>query len=362
MDAVVPVGDRRFAINRGGTGRRTAIVVGELRDDADGLGLARTATIACDDRLVGSAVSDDQYALAGESGVALADLTIAHPLNLLVAVPGYRPLSSSLTVAALAPRPVRHDLALRRLPVSLRGRVSGRTAGPNPVYQPVSAASVAIIGPAGPGGELPLLLAQALPEDPVAGATLRNRALTALGPAQVTVLEAARQDDPFVSLADPGAIAAGSVLRFGTPHSGFWGEVSELIAHPDRPAPAVLAWLTAPLAGSVRAGDLADAFAKGAYSGPTTTPVGAAWGGEAVVWVDALPANGAVLVLRQPGRPDRYFDRNVLTGSDGDYAILGLARMATLELQVSAPGFVSQTRSFPVARIGSGPLDWLLAP
>ena len=362
MDALVPVGDRQFAINRAGTGRRTAIVVGMLRDDADGLGLARAATIACDDRLVGTAVSDDQYALAGEVGVALADPTIAHPLNLSIAVPGYRPLSSSLTVAALAPRPVRHDLALRRLPASLRGRVSGRTAGPNPVYQPVPAAKVAITGPAGPGGELPLLLAQSLPEDLIAGATLRNRALTTLGPAQVTVLEAARQDGAFVALANPGGIAAGSVLRFGTPRRGFWGEVSDLLAHPDRPAPAALAWLTAPLAGSVRAGDVADAYSKGGYSGPTATTVGLACSGEALVWVDALPASGAVLVLRQPGRPDRYFDRNIQTGPDGEYAIFGMARMVMLELQVSAPGFATQTRSFLAARIWSGPLDWLLAP
>jgi len=360
MEAVVAIGGRDYAVTFDGAARRLAFVTGALRDDADGRGIAREALLLCDEHLLGAALSDSDYALTGDVQVALTDRSVPHVLSLRVSASGYRPLPASINVPAFPALPVRHDLVLRRMPSEVRGRVLGKSAGPTPEFLPVVGAQITVSGPVGPGGELPLLLAQPLTFDLIAGATLRVRAL-APQPG-VVALDPALMGDALVALADGTGVAAGTLLHFGAPGRGFWAEVALVVAHPDRPAPATLAWLTEPLSGSISSGAAIAAFAKGAFSGATATPVGTAYAGEALVWVDALPGAGDVLVLRQPGHPDRYHERDVLSGPAGDYLIRGFARMGTVELRVSAAGFVTQTRSLPPRRILSGPLDWLLVP
>lgn len=358
MDAVVTAGGRDYSVTFDGAVRRQAFVTGALRDDADGRGIAREALLQCDERLLGTALTDSDYALTGDVQVALTDRSVPHALSLRISAAGYRQATASVNVPAFPALPVRHDLGLRRMPAQIRGRVLGKSAGPTPEFLPVAGARITVSGPMGPGGELPMLLAQPLTADPVAGANLRARAL-APQPGLVA-LEPALAGDPCVALVDGSGVAAGTVLRLGVPGRGSWAEVASVIAHPDRPAPAALAFLTEPLAGSTSAGAAIAAFIKGAFTGPTATPAGTAYAGEAQLWVDALPGAGDVLVLLQPGHPDRYHDRDVLSGPAGDYLVQGFARMGTADLRVSAAGFVTQTRSLPVHRILSGPLDWLL--
>lgn len=360
MEAIVTAGGRDYAVTFDGTVRRQAFVTGALRDDADGVGIAREALLLCDERLLGTALSDSDYALTGDVQVALTDRSVPHALSLRISAAGYRPASATISVPAFSALPVRHDLGLRRMPADVRGRVLGKSAGPTPEFLPVAGAQITVSGPPGPGGELPLLLAQPLTFDLVAGANLRARAL--VPQPGLVALEPALAGDAFVALVDGSGVAAGTVLRFGVPGRDVWAEVAVVDAHPDRPAPAALAWLTEPLSGSTSAGSAIAAFGKGAFSGATATPVGTTYAGEALLWVDALPGAGDVLVLRQPGHPDRYHDRDVLSGPAGDYLIRGFARMGTAELRVGAAGFVTQTRSLPARRILSGPLDWLLVP
>ncbi|TIX49639.1 hypothetical protein [Alteraurantiacibacter aquimixticola] len=360
MDAQISAGGRTYAVCRDGEGRRLAFVVGQLLDDADGTGLARQAILSCDEPLLGIAQSDKEYALAGERGVALVDESVAHNLPVTVRVPGYRDASTTITVPAFAARPIRLDLALRRRPQTIRGRVLGHGAGANPPLLPVAGASLTISGPSLPGGELPLLLRQPLPVDPAPGATLRSRALAAQP--ELSLIEPAERDSQAISIADPQAAGPGTIIRLGPAEGGFWAEIAQLVAHPDRAAPAVLALLTAPLTGSAPNGSTIDAFSLAGYSGSVATPQGPCHAGEAVIWVNSLPAASAVLVLRQPGQPDRYFDRDAISGPLGDYTIHGFARMDLPELRVSAAGFATQSRTLPVARALSGDLDWVLAP
>lgn len=360
MDARVAAAGREYDVVFDWPARRLAFVTGALSDDAEGGGIAAFARLRCDEELLGMALSERTYALTGDAQVALLDRSVAHVVSVQATAPGYRPLQASITVPAFAPLPVEQDLALRGLPTNARGRVLGKSSGPNPEFLPVAGARLTLTGPTGPGGELPLLLAQPLGRDLVAGAALRARSVTPQ-PA-VTALEPAVPGDTHVALVDGGGVGPGTLLYVGAPGRGFWAEVARTFAHPDRPAPASWAWLTEPLSGSVAAGAVIATFAKAGFVGAAVTPVGEGYAGECVLWVDALPGAGDVLVLSQPGHPDRHHDRDVITGPSGDYLINGFARMGVAELQVSAVGLLTQTRSLPARRIVSGPLDWLLLP
>ena len=360
MDAIVTVGARDYAVYFDLVPTRRCVVTGRLTDDADGRPIAREARIVVDEPLLRPEYSDDSYGLAGDPDVALADTTISHNVTFIVSAPDYREGLFTVTVPASPTGPVVRDVALRRLPAVARGQVLGRTAGPNPTYLPVAGARIDITGPTGPGGEKPLLLAQPLRRDPGPAATLRGRGLTAQPPRLAAA--DARSGQKQLVLADGGTVVAGQLLRFGPPERRHWAEVADIVPDPDRPAPAALVTLVEPLAGSVGAGDGVEPFATGAFTGSTATPQGPAFAGEAVLWVDAIPAGGDVLALREAGFPHQYYDRSVTSGPGGDYAISGFARLGSCELTVTAAPFLPQTRTFPAARLAALPLDWRLAP
>jgi hypothetical protein len=360
MDSIVTVGARDYAVSLDRWTARRCFVTGRLTDDADGRPIAREARIVIDEPLLRPEFSDDSYGLAGDPDVALADTSVAHDITFLVAAPDYREGVFTVTVPPSPTGPVLRDVALRRLPARASGQVLGLTADPNPVYLPVAEARIDIIGPTGPGGEKPLLLGQPLRRDPGPAANLRGRGLTAQ-PLRTAAADA-RSGQKRLVLADGGGVAAGQILRFGPPERRHWAEVDDIIPDPDRPAPAALVTLVEPLAGSVGAGDVVAPFTAGAYSGAIATPQGQCFAGEAVLWVDAIPAGGDVLALREPGLPNQYYDRAVFSGPAGDYAIQGFARLGSCEMTVTASGFNPQMRAVPAARLAALPLDWRLAP
>jgi hypothetical protein len=358
MDAIVTAGGHLYAVRYDRVPKRHCVVTGALTDDADGRSLARDARISVDEPLLRVEFSDEGYGLAGDPDVALADASIPHPLVLVVTAPGYRDGLFNVTVPALPTGPVVRHLALRRLPFEAGGQVLGLV--PGPAYAPVAGAFIDLIGPAGPGGELPLLLAQPLRRDPGPAATLRQRSLAAQ-PLRIAAVPAVAGDGQLV-LADGGGVAAGQLLRFGPPERRHWAEVAEVLPDPDRPAPAALVRLVEPLAGSVAAGDTVAPFAPGAFTGPTAIPSGVAFAGEGVLWVDVLPTGGDVLALREAGLPHQYHDVGVTSGLDGDYALHGLARLGSCDVTVAAAGYTFQMRNVPAARLAAAPLDWRLAP
>lgn len=360
MDAIVSVGARDYAVYFDRVPTRRCVVTGRLTDDSDGRPIAREARIVVDEPLLSAEFSDESYGLAGDPDVALADTSIPHNVTFIVSAPGCREALASVTVPASPTGPVVRDIALRRLPASVSGQVLGLTAGPNPTHVPVAGAVIDITGPTGPGGEKPLLIAQPLRRDPGPAATLRGRGLTAQPP-RIAAANA-RSGQKQLVLADGGTVVAGQLLRFGPPERRHWAQVADLIPDPDRPAPAALVTLVEPLAGSVGAGDVVEPFATGAFSGSVATPQGPAFAGEAVLLVDAIPAGGDVLALREAGFPHQYYDRKVTSGPGGDYVIAGFGRLGSCEMTVAAAGFTTQVRVFPAARLPARPLDWRLAP
>ena len=358
MDAIVSAGGHAYAVRYDRIPKRRSVVTGTLTDDADGRSLAREAQIIVDEPLLRVEYSDEGYALAGDPDVALADTGIPHPLVLLVTAPGYRDGLFNVTVPALPTGPVIRNLALRRLPAQARGQVFG--LAPGPAYAPIAGARIDLAGPVGPGGELPLLLAQPLRRNPGPAADLRMRSLAAQ-PLRVAAIPAVAGDPQFI-LADGGGVAGGQLLRFGPPERRHWAVVGDVLPDPDRPAPAALVRLVEPLAGSVAAGEAVAPFAPGAFTGPTATPAGLAYSGEGVLWVDVVPAGGDVLALREAGFPNQYYDIGVTSGPDGDYLLQGLARLGSCDLTAAAPTFTSQMRTVPAARLAAASLDWRLAP
>jgi hypothetical protein len=359
--ALVSVGSRSYLVTPDIPGRDLAFIIGEVLDDADGRAMAREVDVSSDERLTFAARSQREFALAGNPAVALADRSIAHAVTVTLQARGYRRAVATVTVPPFPVLPHRQDMALRRLPNTVSGRVFGRHAGAPPSYDLLPAATVSLSPIPAAGGELPLLLRQPLRADPGAGASIRRRAATVQAP--LAALADAAAGELFVEIADGSALAAGDLLRVGPDHRRFHAEVAEVIAHPDRPAPAALARLTEGLAGAIANGAAIDRLTLGGYSGATGHFVGAAYAGEAVLWLDALPSTASgVLVVREAGLPDRHHDANVPTNAAGDYRIDGFARIGEPTFAVGATGFTTKTGSFPAARIGAGSLDWYLVP
>ena len=359
-EAIVSIGTHSYGVDYDRRFLWNAVATGALVDDADGSGAGSGARILADDVLLTGRTSATRYALMGDPEVALTDRSIAHPLALSVLRPGYRPAQVALTVPALPNGPVHQDIQLRRLPYAVSGRVLGLTPGPNARFDPVAGATLSIDGPVGPGSERALLLRRPLARDLGPGATLRGRSLTAL--AAVAAADPAAAGDDHVVLVDGTGVAAGALLRFGSDAAGHWAQVLRTDPDPDRPAPATIAWTTTPLDAPVTPGVPIAHFSAGALTGTTGNPVGPAYAGESVIWLDALPLAGDVLVVREAGQPDRFHDRHLLSDAAGDYRIQGMARMATVTFKVVAAGFVTQSRSFPAATLAGGPIDWRLVP
>ncbi len=357
-EATVSAGGHEYAIAFDRNVLRRSFVTGLIRDDADGAPAARGATIVIDEPLLAAYVSDDRYALVGDPEVVLTDQTIAHPIGFRLVRDGYHPANVSVTVPIAPSGPVLRDIALRHVPRDIKGQVLGLSAGPNPQFLPVSGAQIDVTGPAGPGGELPLLLRRPLRRDVGAGATVRGRVLAPL--AAVNAAAPAVSGDDHIVLIDGSGVAAGQVLRVGPVDNAHWMEVATVAPDPDRAAPATLVWMTEPLAGSVVPAVPIARFTPGAFTGATANLVGDAFAGEGLLWVDVLPSGGDVLVLHEPGQPDRYHDRGARSGSAGDYTLRGFARMGSAVLAVSAAAFVTQTRTMPATLLSGAPIDWRL--
>lgn len=357
---IVNVGNHQFQVVPDLRGRDRVFIIGTVVDDADGRAIAREVSVASDEPFTIMAQSAREIALVGNPNVAFVDRSIPHAVTVTLRAKAYRGLTEAVTIPAFASLPHRHDFALRHLPITIKGRVFGRTAGPNSTYDPLPGARIALSPVAASGGELPLLLRQRLRARPGAGATIRQRAITAQ--ASLTAIADANAGDAFVAVADGTAVAAGQLLRVGPPQRRFYAEVTQVIAHPDRPAPAALLRLSEGLAGAIPTDTVIERFVVGAFSGSTGNFVGDAYAGESMIWLDVLPASGGVLVVQDGGQPDRYHDAHALTGPAGDYLVEGMARVGEPTFEVSAAGFTTNTRTYQLARLGTDPIDWYLVP
>lgn len=352
--------NRTYEVTPDIPGRDRVFLIGTLADDADGRPLARAASLTASETFVFAANSEREIGLAGNPLVAFADRSVAHDMTLSFAAEGYRSATEVVTIPAMAAFPHRQDFTLRRKPIQVRGRVFGQVAGPPPANLPLASATISLEPVADAAGNFPLLLRQPLRADQSAGATIRRRSTGAT--TDLVVIEPALRGGQLIGVTDGTGVVAGQLLRFGVAERPVYAEVASVVGHPDFPAPAALVEVTEPLPTSLRSAAVLERFVLGGFSGPTGTLSGQSYAGESVLLLNALPSSGGVLMLSAPGQPDRFHDANIQTGPSGDYLVEGLARQGSPSFVVSAAGLTPQTISYPLDRLGQGPVDWFLTP
>jgi hypothetical protein len=355
MDAVVTTAGRRYEIAFDRTARTLVFVMGAVTDDADGRIVAPPYRVVVDEPLLHASDHDAGYALAGDADAVLTDATVTHPLTVAIACDGYRPAVLNLVVPVNPVFPIRAPAALRRTPLRLTGQVTALATG-----APVAGALLSITGPALPAPRRAMLLAQPLAADLTPAARFQGHAVVAVGsPVPIkTATVLAQAGSAEIDVDDRQGLAAGQLVRLGPPEATHWAEVATT---PANPAPGTVR-LTAPLARSLRQGDPVAPFTLGLAVGPLCAPVGAAFAGEAVVILDDLPAGDVVAITDAPA-VTRYAAPGITSGPLGDYAIDGLARLASPVLTVAAGGFATQNRPFPLPRSrDTATFDWRLTP
>jgi hypothetical protein len=350
-DAVVLSAGRRYDVVFDRTNRRIVFARGAVTDDADGRPVPPPYAVGVDEPLLDAGDHDGGFALAGDPDVALTDTSIPHALALTIVAHGYRPADAVVTIPVAPIFPIDVPVALRRRPVRLAGRVMAAATG-----APVPAARLALTGPALPLPARALLLSPPLAADLGPAAILQGHAIAAVAsPVPVKTARAAAAGTIEIFLDDLQGLAPGQLLHIGPPERAHWVEIASLAA------PFVVR-LTAPLDLSVREGDPAAPFSLGAAMGPAAAPIGEAFAGEAVIIADAAAA-GDVLVITDAPAPARHHMVGAIAGPSGDYAIPGLARLASVRLSVTAAGFTGQNRTIPLPRSSpAATLDWRLIP
>jgi hypothetical protein len=359
MDAVVTTAGHRYEIAFDRTARTLVFVMGAVVDDADGQIVAPPYRVGVDEPLLYASDHDAGYALAGDAEAVLTDTTVAHPLTIDLDCDGYRPAVLNLVVPVNPVFPIRAPIALRRAPLRLTGRIAALATG-----LPVAGARLSITGPALPAPQRAVLLAQPLGADLTPAATLQGHAVVAVAsPVAIktaTVLAQAGADE--IGIDDRQNLAAGQMVLLGPPEAPHWAEIAAVSTTPANPALPGTVRLTAPLARSLRLGDAVAPFTLGAPVGPACTLIGAAFAGEAVVILNNFPS-GDVVAISDALSVTRYAAFGIVSGPLGDYAIDGLARLASPVLTVAAAGFATQNRPFPLPRSQvAATFDWRLTP
>ncbi|MBI1205833.1 MAG: hypothetical protein GC191_00945 [Azospirillum sp.] len=338
-----------------------ALVVGAVLDDSDGTPLTRRYDLKLDDPSVVVLAKERGYVLAGDPAVALGDHTVPHTLDLSFTAAGFRPLALAVTVPANPAFPVAGpDATLRRLPVSLRGRIRQRADG-----TPIPGASLALTGPALPAPRQAVLLAAPLAADLDSASTVQGYLLSAVAsPVPVkTVIAACSSGALSVRVDDRQGLASGQLLRFDPASRPRYAAIASVSALPPNPALPGDVVLTEPLAISVPAGTPAAPFVLGAPAGGVAQPVGRDFAGEAILILDAA-VDGEVLEITAPGpTPTRYFGRNLVADGQGEFRADGITRLSSLVLTASAAGFTSLAQTWVVQ--WANPIataDWSLVP
>lgn len=359
MDAVVTAASHRYEVAYDRTARTLVFVMGAVGDDSDGAGVSPPYQVMVDEPLLRASDHDFGYALAGDVDVALRDPTVPHSLTISVTADGYRPSVTNLVVPVNPVFPIQAPIALRRRPLRLTGRVTVLATG-----APVSGARLSINGPALPAPRRAVLLANPLTADLTPAATLQGRGVTAVGsPVPIkTATVAAQAGSNEIGIDDRQNLATGQLLRFGPPEAPHWAEIAVVSPTPANPALPGTVRLTAPLAKSLRIDDAVAPFTLGGAVGPLCAPIDPAFAGEAVIILGDLPM-GDVVAIADAGAATRYVSLGVSSGPLGDYAIDGVARLASPVLNVAAGGFATQNRAIPLAHArDSASLDWRLTP
>lgn len=359
MDAVVTTAGHRYEIVFDRTARTLVFVMGAVTDDSDASTVTPPYRVTTDEPLLRASGHDTGYALIGDAEVVLTDAAIPHPLSITILRDGYRPASLNLVVPVNPIFPIQAPIALRRTPLRLTGRVTALATG-----APVAGAQLSITGPTLLPPQRAVLLGQPLAADLTLAATVQGHAIGPAGaPVPIkTTTRLAPAGAIEIEIDDRQGLAVGQLVRFGTAEAPHWAEIAMVGSAPADPTQPGTIGLTVPLTRSLRPGDAVTPFTLGAAAGPLCAPIGAAFAREALLILDAVPA-GDVVAITDPPAATRYAALGAASTPLGDYAIDGLARLARPVLTVTAAGFTTQNRPFPLPRSQNAAIfDWRLTP
>jgi hypothetical protein len=323
-----------------------AVVIGRVTDEIFGdfmsSGLMVTVSRDC---LKSTTTTTGLYAVTGYPDQAFPNLNMASDaVDLAFSVPGFQSQNLHVIIPQNATFPVNAaDLALRRLPVSLQGRVVDKTN-----RNPISGALVlSIDNPVSP----PAIHALALRSPlylPHANATpVQNVTITPSAAFQLTTDAAA--GTTVLNFSSRSGMGANSILQLSNQSRSILEYcIVDHLGSGAANQPGQV-FIRQPLNRSYAAGAATSVRAvTAAPSGAPAQLSGNADAGDGILLATQL-LNGNALVV-DPGTPanTEYHELGALTDNDGYYGITGAGRTRELFLQASHGGSTSD------------PVDWFL--
>lgn len=329
------VDTRTYRVVSDGFRQYSAIVRGAVTDDATGRAPGAPISVVSDvPALRPWAGTTGRYGFAGDPALVFEDLSVPHTVTCTVSAPGYRPSVVAISIPANPVFPVIAPLvALRRLPVSLQGRVTNVNT-----KAPVAGAYIELSG--GIPVPHPLLLRTPVALRHVAG-TVQGMTMTpvALAPARTVVKEAGR-GATTVKVNDRGAFAAGQIAQLGVDRVARYAQIAAVNPDPDDPGASGWLDVAAPLADGVVAGTPVLAFTA-APSGPVGVLARVAEAGEAVIALSGAMPTGRVVRISDAPQPDEYLGVGALTDASGYWQAHGVSYPVMLQMKASASGYPS---------------------
>jgi hypothetical protein len=317
-----------------------AIVVGQVINEVTGAPLQGPFLVDADNTsLAVKTAGSGLYCLSGYPDRAFGDLGVAYTLNLAVTAPGYRDGTGSVVIPANATLPVSApDVAVRRLPVRLQGRVTEETGS----HAPIPGATIIAVDPPGtPPAEHVIVMRTPVHEQhPTVGVTVQGRNLVLAAPPGPTKQLAtdAHREERTVTVNNRQGLAANQILRIGPEIWSEYAVIKQVSPTPPNLAQPGDVELHSPLTRSVVAGTAIDVFTSGAAVGLARQLVHATESGDGVLILDGIPS-ADVIEITDPVRPVEYHALGALTDADGYYHFNGIGRVGALHLMFSAPGF-----------------------
>ncbi|MEW5868212.1 MAG: hypothetical protein AB1894_02980 [Chloroflexota bacterium] len=315
-----------------------ALITGAVTDEATGKPLTRNFRLECDHpRLKPNTSRDGLFALTGVRQLVFPDSAQAYTVPARFSADGFRPemFQFDVPVNPVFPLAASQAVALRRLPVTLQGRVVKDVS----TADPISEALVTVANL--PGPRQYLLLRTPLYFDHADGQQVNIRSLApeALDRQLIAPVAAGARS---IILQQTGGLLAGQVLRLQPAPAAGPATKQEFVQVGALGPASNEVTLRSALFHRWEVGSEVKRVNVGAPSGIANL-VGKALAGEGILVLTAnLSGAGIEITDPQPGRVE-YHAVGALSGLDGYYAASGLGRGAFFQLKAGKTGFTGQT-------------------
>jgi hypothetical protein len=340
----VRVHERTYSVVEDRLSAYSVLVFGRVRDSVTNLGVrgpVRVRATIAGTPLEVKVGPDGFYCVSGYAERVFPDLSNSqYSVELVVSALGYGERTRRITVLSGSRLPVERDAEIRRLPVTVQGRVVKGTA-------PAGAATVAL-QPASPTRH-PLALRSGLHFDHQSGTPFRTRNFT-LGTTSYTLAEDAWAGDDTIVLGSTTNLQSGHVLLLDPPRATEFVRVRDFLG-------GGRVSLEAPLSRAFAQGKQARRAATftqpGAGVNVQGTLVGDPEQGDGVVVVQPQPARTAAIAASTieiaPGTARaEHQTLNVTSDPEGYYRLENVAGVAVLRLQARSSAATPPTVQWTV--------------